>query len=239
MKFYEHNGNKYPNGSQNIPTNQMIHPALMGDPALKSEMGLVESPKSLSIVSNSTEVSITWDKSSNASIMYDIYKSENEFGPFKKVNESPIVGNSFVDFVEGYPNGSQTKLFYYVQAMEPKVIASGTFLARSYASKAETIVTSIESITDIESVRVEISPNPVNDYAEISIESPVQSHLKVVLYSLEGQEISVLFDRLIGVGSFDINFSASTNEQKLAPGLYLLKLFYGNIVKTEKLIVMY
>ncbi|WP_237712466.1 fibronectin type III domain-containing protein [Pedosphaera parvula] len=104
-------------------TNQdvaQIHIALMGDPTLR--MHSVSPPGDLASTSDSSGVYLSWNSSSDSVVGYHVYRATDTNGPYLRVNDSLVMGNSYSDF-----NALAGTYSYMVRAVKLENTASGTY----------------------------------------------------------------------------------------------------------------
>lgn len=77
-------------------------------------------------------------------------------------------------------------------------------------------------------------PNPFNPSTVISFGLPTESHVKLTVFNILGQEISVLVDKQMSAGFHNVNFSAS----KLNTGMYIYRIEAGDFVSVKKMLYM-
>ena len=65
-----------------------------------------------------------------------------------------------------------------------------------------------------------VYPNPFNPIANISIDIPETSEIKVVIYDLNGKVVDLIFDGKINAGIHDFNWDART----FSSGIYFVTL---------------
>ena len=78
------------------------------------------------------------------------------------------------------------------------------------------------------------SPNPFNPETTISFELRAASFVKLVVYDVQGREISQLVDGWKSAGSYDVTFDASL----LPSGVYFAHLTTGDHYRTQKLLLL-
>jgi hypothetical protein len=76
-------------------------------------------------------------------------------------------------------------------------------------------------------------PNPFNPTTQISIEVLQPSDFEIVVYNLEGKEISVLHEGFLATGKYQFKFDGSD----LPSGIYLYKAWSPNSSQTKKMIL--
>lgn len=77
-------------------------------------------------------------------------------------------------------------------------------------------------------------PNPFNTETVISYQLSEVSNVRLMIYDLLGNEVSVLMNRQQSAGNHSITF----NAVNLASGVYFYRLHSGNFVQTKKLVLM-
>jgi hypothetical protein len=77
-------------------------------------------------------------------------------------------------------------------------------------------------------------PNPFNPATRIEYSLPEVSNVKLTVFDILGNEISVLLNEEMQSGDHFVNFDASG----LANGIYMYKLDAGNFVQTKKMILL-
>lgn len=117
-RISQNNQNIYYPGA--FPRN--IHVALMGDPSLR--MVYVNPPSNLSLtpVNNQNHVQLSWTASQGGVDGYHVYKSQNELGPYTRVNANLITA---VNYTDTLPDAGLS--WYMVRAIHLETTASGTF----------------------------------------------------------------------------------------------------------------
>jgi photosystem II stability/assembly factor-like uncharacterized protein len=77
-------------------------------------------------------------------------------------------------------------------------------------------------------------PNPFNPSTTISFSISKQSQVSLKVYDVLGREVSILLDETKPMGSYSVQFNAST----LPSGVYFYRLQAGEFVETKKTLVM-
>lgn len=98
------------------------------------------------------------------------------------------------------------------------------------------IITSIEDeVMSLNSFELfQNYPNPFNPTTTIKYSIVEPQKVKLIVYSLLGEEIKILVDDYKSAGSHSVNFNASD----LASGIYIYTLFAGNQSTSKKLILL-
>ena len=78
-------------------------------------------------------------------------------------------------------------------------------------------------------------PNPFNPSTVISYSVPAENQVTIKLYDISGKEIANLFNGFVGAGSHSFNFDAKGLRLDLASGTYVVKVQYGEIMKSIKI----
>jgi hypothetical protein len=89
------------------------------------------------------------------------------------------------------------------------------------------VVVGIPSSTKLE----QNYPNPFNPATTISFKLSKPSFVKLAVYNIIGEEVSLLINEFKEAGIFNVNFDAS----KLNSGIYLYKLEADGIIKVNKM----
>jgi hypothetical protein len=76
-------------------------------------------------------------------------------------------------------------------------------------------------------------PNPFNPSTQISVEVVEASEFEIVVYTLEGKEVAVLFQGNLAQGEYQFTFDGS----ELPSGIYLYKVSSPNFNQTKKMIL--
>lgn len=78
-------------------------------------------------------------------------------------------------------------------------------------------------------------PNPFNPSTIISYSVPAENQVTIKLYDISGKEIANLFNGFVGAGSHSFNFDTKSLRLDLASGTYVVKVQYGEIMKSIKI----
>lgn len=77
-------------------------------------------------------------------------------------------------------------------------------------------------------------PNPFNPATKIKFDIPEQSFTKILIYDINGKEISMPVNEQLNPGSYDAVFDAS----KLPSGVYFYKIISGSYTDVKKMILV-
>ncbi|MGD8781723.1 MAG: T9SS type A sorting domain-containing protein [Ignavibacteria bacterium] len=139
-----------------------------------------------------------------------------------------------------YVPGSSSWVYYYTTIENESYI---------YLNRLRAYV-SVESTTDVDEGLVEAIPkeftlnqnypNPFNPSTTINFTVPVTSDVKVTVYNVLGEVVSVLADNTFNAGTYSISFDAAS---KLSSGIYLYRISAGgndgsNFVQTKKMMLI-
>jgi hypothetical protein len=138
------------------------HIALMGDPTLR--MQAVAPPCNVIARRDNGGVSLAWNSSSEDSVEgYNVYRAANPSGPFSRINQAPVTGNSLID-----PNAAAGNYTYMVRTVKLEKSASGTYLNLSEGEFAapntpqDIVVTTDRTVVPPLSAKVAILSPPIN-----------------------------------------------------------------------------
>ncbi|MBM2841147.1 MAG: hemagluttinin repeat-containing protein, partial [Bacteroidetes bacterium] len=77
-------------------------------------------------------------------------------------------------------------------------------------------------------------PNPFNPTTRIEYAVPRESHVRLVIYNLLGQQVATLVDEVKSAGYYTVSFSAT----EFSSGLYFYKMNAGNISFLKKMMLV-
>ncbi len=77
-------------------------------------------------------------------------------------------------------------------------------------------------------------PNPFNPTTKIQFSITKPSNVRLAIYNILGQEVSVLVNKFKSTGTYEVNFDASS----LASGIYIYRLQADNQVVTKKMTLL-
>jgi len=80
-------------------------------------------------------------------------------------------------------------------------------------------------------------PNPFNPDTRIQYKLPAISEVKIVVYNLKGQNVKTLFEGEQAAGRHSLLWDGTTDAgERVASGVYLLRLTAGNYAATKKMV---
>lgn len=77
-------------------------------------------------------------------------------------------------------------------------------------------------------------PNPFNPVTQITFQIPEAGLVKLKVYDALGNEVATLINRVVNAGIHDVSFDASS----LTSGVYIYTLFAGDVIRSNKMILM-
>lgn len=77
-------------------------------------------------------------------------------------------------------------------------------------------------------------PNPFNPWTKIRFDLPQQSHVRLTIHNMLGQQVVALLDESKELGEYEMPFDGSN----LASGVYFYRLAAGGMVETRKMTVL-
>jgi hypothetical protein len=109
-------------------------------------------------------------------------------------------------------------------------------------SVSDTLQINVQPATDLDNER-ELShefalhqnyPNPFNPSTNISYSLPEPGKVELAIFNVVGQKVATLVDDYQSAGKHEVQFDAFD----IPSGVYFYKLFYGNRVKTNKMMLI-
>ena len=99
--------------------------------------------------------------------------------------------------------------------------------------------TVLVSVEDDEQLPAEFSleqnyPNPFNPSTKIKYSVPENGNVKLSVYNLVGEEVSVLVNESVDAGFYEVSFNASS----LPSGTYFYRLQTSNSIQTKKMVLL-
>ena len=77
-------------------------------------------------------------------------------------------------------------------------------------------------------------PNPFNPETSIRFDVPLQEHVSIMIFDNLGREVSILVNRLLAAGSYEVPWNAVDNPS----GVYYYKLFTQSYSETKKMMLI-
>lgn len=226
---------QYPNGFTYTIANRGVHIALMGDPTLRMYSGKIPQPQNVSVFQRDLNtVEIRWDIPDVDMYMhFNVYRSFNKYGPFKRVNKNYIIGNSYIDTLSG-----DKEVFYMVRTSIRQFTNSGMFYNQSRGVLKSVVITSVEDRYD-EDLKISISPIPTKDNLDIKLTCPYMQNISIEVYDLQGRKIKSLYDGQLISGEHQFSWNLKDEYyQSLPAGVYLLKAISNEKSYVQKIVIL-
>jgi len=180
---------------------------------------------SLSAVPSGQKVDLKWStKTEVNSYQFVIERSLSSHSLWEKVGEVNASGNSNSQKEYSFTdkNLAEGKYSYRLKMIDN----DGTF---EYSQVVEVEVDVPNSFTLSQNY-----PNPFNPVTQIQYQLPVNSQVKLVIYTITGELVTTLVDENQVAGSYTVPFTANA----LASGTYIYRLVAGDFVATKKMVVL-
>lgn len=208
--------------------NRSVHTALMGDPSLR--MHIVKPVSVLNIVeTNGPEVSLSWESPMDSVLGYNIYRSDNIYGDFERINEQTVIESHYTD--QSPITGNNV---YMVRAIKLELCAGGTYynMSQGIIDSVLIINSGITGLSD-ENMGININPNPVKNMATISYFINDENHVSLIIIDTQGKKIKSLADEWqeAGIHKYMIDASGLSN------GIYYCQVIAGRQIRTTKMII--
>jgi len=205
----------------------------LGDPTLRIDSYVSESPKNLSIKQYSKgSVKLEWEDLMGASnLHYNVYRRFTETGPWVKLNNTPIVESSFMDNIN-----NDTTIYYQVSTAKLHNTYTGSYYTFGRATQGK-IKFSTEVKENIE-FSASVYPNPASDYSTITINKSNSCELNISIYNQTGELVKTISNDFSNAGMQLFKWDLLDDLGKRAPyGVYFVKITSGDKIEMMKLIV--
>jgi len=190
---------------------------------------IAESPQNLTYEQTGNTITLNWEPPENS--IPDAYRIywDNELFATTSFEETSFM-------IEDFPN---TEATFYATALYGEI--------ESEQSNTITIDnTSLESVIVSTEINLTIYPNPIssnqksrNPKANIDFNLEKDSHVKITVYNIKGQQISTIIDKQMSKGSHLIEWNRSNfYSNTTTAGIYLFKFEAGDNVFVKKLLMM-
>jgi len=174
----------------------------------------------LKVMSNFYEITWTGGDYSNAGIyIVEMAEGENEFVEVHN-SEAENIKEKIYTFLSERIDNSEIIYFRVKQINKDSSVVFSSQLKVGQGELEEFIIG-------------QNYPNPFNPTTQISIEVMQESDFEIVVYNLEGKEISVLYEGFLATGKYQFKFDGSD----LPSGIYLYKAWSPNSSQTKKMIL--
>jgi hypothetical protein len=140
-----------------------------------------------------------------------------------------------IGFISGHGTTTEAKNYSFVD----ESISTGTYYYRLKQIDFDGSVTYSQVISSDVTVATEFNlkqnyPNPFNPSTRINYSVKETGLVKLSVYNLLGEVVSVLVNQNQEAGSYDVKFDASNIQS----GVYFYKLESGNQVETKKMMLI-
>ncbi len=189
-----------------------------GDPTIR--LYQVKPASDFVIQNMDGDASFSWTASLDTDILgYHIYKSDSEFGIYNRITTLPLNSANFVDLSYQQYDWYMLRPVKVIESgcgkfLQPGigVFVQGDFLISSLPIKAQS--------------NVSIFPNPANHNITVSADMEIT---KIQIISLDGKIITELNNLKTNTITLDVS--------DLNAGVYFLRMSYGEILVTNKIVV--
>ena len=175
-------------------------------------------------VNNEGQVNLNWSTASEL--------NNQMFEIERRSEESQFVT---IGFVEGYGTTTETQEYSYLD----RTVTTGTYFYRlkqidfdgrnEYSDEVE-----VEVLGPLAFGLDQNYPNPFNPSTTIKYSIASSGYVKLAVYTMIGEEVSVLVDGQVESGFYEVNFDASN----LPSGAYFYRLTSDNSVEIKKMLLM-
>jgi hypothetical protein len=197
--------------------------------------------------------------SGNTGSVIDSTSSNGTFNPttfFSSNNNRSFVTNAEVSLVAPFDLNNPN---FFPQVGSPLLTGAGTPPNDGFFDATATFVGAFgsddwtfgwarfkpEITTDVEEIKISNTipdgynlsqnfPNPFNPTTRISFSVVEPTNIKLTVYNILGQQVSVLVNDFKTTGSYEVNFDASS----LSSGIYIYSLEAGSIVVSKKMTLL-
>lgn len=186
---------------------------------------------------------ISYESNIDISVANDQYNSWNLNNI--DVNDDDFVSLDFSwNIGDRNPDGSLPESNFLKLMQDSDLIDKGKVVGIPFLGSApdigayEYIQDTINSIYSFKEVFVfQNYPNPYSDHTTFTYEVSNMSHVKLVIYNLNGEEIAVLIDQKQQPGKYSIKWNPGYLSQVMNnQSIYLSKISIGSVVQIRKII---
>ncbi len=119
--------------------------------------------------------------------------------------------------------------------VEPRIMAGNAFDLGAYENDMSTdIIENNDQALLPGYVLYQNYPNPFNPATNLSFALPEESHVRLTVYNILGQQLVTVLDEVKGTGSYTVRFDASL----FSSGLYIYKLEAGTFVNSKSMMLV-
>lgn len=236
---------QYPNGVYYTIGMKNIHTALMGDPTLRINPSTVPPPQSVSTFLMTGEngkpyVKIKWAAPLlNNLYHYNVYRSNSEFGNYKKISPDNLLAKEFNDSLSDEEfNDYDGQIYYMVRIAMLVINNSGRYYNVSRGEVNNLFVTDVNDFV-VHTPGLNVSPNPAYDNADISFTVSGNSNVEVDVVDINGNLVNKLFSGNLSAGTHNSRWDLKNSMKQFVPaGVYLVKVHSGRDILVQKVSVI-
>ncbi|MBC8197472.1 MAG: T9SS type A sorting domain-containing protein [Candidatus Marinimicrobia bacterium] len=155
---------------------------------------------------------------------------------YAKLTVLPIMGRDISKQTEGFLEDGeipQLKLYKYSTGLIINLNANLSGFSNLLVSEVQSATGSIKIIPEQFALNPAF-PNPFNPVTTISYGLPIDTHISLNIYNIEGQKLTTLTNGLQSSGNHTINWNADNYPS----GLYFIKLSSNEFTQTQKLMLV-
>ncbi|MFH1052517.1 MAG: T9SS type A sorting domain-containing protein [bacterium] len=214
---------------------RFVHVSLLGDPTLR--MHVVEPAENLYLSSevsmSGSKVFLTWEAGEDGLIGFNIYRSDDIFNKFVKINNEIITKNEFKD-----NNPLTGRNIYMVRAVRHTETATGSLINMSQGIFAETELPTLSYASKLD-YSLKCYPNPAETSTNISYVAPKKERVDVSIWDLDGKLVKEIANSILNPGYYLYSWDLTNNQRQIVQsGIYLIKFTTNNKSIVAKLNVI-
>ena len=228
----------YPQGVVYMAGTRGVHIALMGDPTLKMYLDKVAQPQNLQLSQlENGHISIKWEAPDvNNTYKYFVYRA-TAANPtdFVLLNNQAISETQFEDIFN-----FEGDLIYQVKAAKLASSKAGSFWFSSKPTEGAVTVLGVEQEIPAsnESLQVQIYPNPATSQVTIKFQGNSNGNSEIQVYNINGNLLNQFSFVSMANSQNSMTWNLTDKSgNKLAPGVYLIKIYEANTIEMKKIII--
>lgn len=143
----------------------------------------------------------------------------------------------FTMFASHYAHGDQALFAKNQEGVEltEKALALLESLKNASPEAAKAVENFLNKIQN-QALVLTVEPNPVNQFAKVKYAIPVDSHVKVAVYDVQGRMVRNLVDQFQKAGSYEVNWNGLDGfGMSVSSGVYFVRLESVRGVKIERI----
>jgi hypothetical protein len=216
---------------------QYMHIALMGDPTLKMKYPKI--PGNLqSIITvgddGNNSAQLLWKAPSEPIIGYNIYRSQSTNSSFTKLNNDILTTTEFIDY---HPLPGRN--LYIVRAVSKINALVGSYFEQSTGIIEDVYFPSLY-FAPLLPLSLTTTPNPATSYLNIEVMLSNQDEFSLTVFDISGRKVKDIANIHHATPRrhlFNWDLRGQSNE-KIAPGVYYLRLLTSDKIITSKVFVL-